>query len=605
MPGFSAQGLYAGAPNTFRGIPCGLSSDDAGKLIAYGTGNNAVARSIENPNEVIVCSRHTSQVTCARLSPSGALCASGDKDGNVIVWATRADTMEKLSFKALGGAIRDIAWSDDQERLIAVGEGKSGYANVFTITGNTIGNICGHSQAIVSCDFKKSRPYRVVTGGQDSLVAFFEGPPFKFKHTLPGHKATVNCIKYSPDGSTIATVSGLADIILLDGATGDRQRSITTDHAGTIMGVAWSKDGSLLATCSTDATIKLWKSADGSKVAETAAPAKKTINDHVLGVTILPDGRVVGVTLGGEVTFYSADLKAVTGSWRGHGRPVVALQPPSAANGGRLITVGVDSRVYSWAPAGASSLVQFPSAETDVLAAQVSVDGKSMLAVANTDIVECTLSGAGDSTVRKLATQTGGAVGLVVLNSGLICILQKQMMYVFNKAGEKKHDIKLLKFDASSIAAFGETVLVGGEHGVKIFNITPGAIQEKAVFTAGHEQAVVTAVAISADGALVASGDSTRRIVVWRLEDLSVVQDGLMYHSGRISALAFDPTSSARLLSGSFDCSFALWDVPNRKKVASEDGAHRNGVTAVAFAAEGTVNTAGADGNVRTWAVTA
>ena len=76
-----------------------------------------------------------------------------------------------------------------------------------------------------------------------------------------------------------------------------------------------------------------------------------------------------------------------------------------------------------------------------------------------------------------------------------------------------------------------------------------------------------------------------------------------MYHTGRITALTFDPASSARLLSGSMDCSFALWDVPNKKKLASEDGAHRNGVTAVGFAADGTVNTAGADGAVRVWGV--
>lgn len=51
-------------------------------------------------------------------------------------------------------------------------------------SGSTVGEVGGHSKTINSVDLKPSRPYRLITGGDDNIVAFSEGPPFKFKFTL-------------------------------------------------------------------------------------------------------------------------------------------------------------------------------------------------------------------------------------------------------------------------------------------------------------------------------------------------------------------------------------------------------------------------------------
>ena len=44
-----------------------------------------------------------------------------------------------------------------------------------------MGEFDGHSRRVLSCSFKPTRPFRIVTGGEDFLVNFYEGPPFKFK----------------------------------------------------------------------------------------------------------------------------------------------------------------------------------------------------------------------------------------------------------------------------------------------------------------------------------------------------------------------------------------------------------------------------------------
>lgn len=51
-------------------------------------------------------------------------------------------------------------------------------------SGSTVGDFDGHSKRVLSCVFKPTRPFRIVTCGEDFLVNFYEGPPFKFKQSL-------------------------------------------------------------------------------------------------------------------------------------------------------------------------------------------------------------------------------------------------------------------------------------------------------------------------------------------------------------------------------------------------------------------------------------
>lgn len=58
------------------------------------------------------------------------------------------------------------------------------FGHVFMAeTGTSVGEISGQSKQMNSCDFRPSRPFRIVTASEDNTVAFFEGPPFKFKCT--------------------------------------------------------------------------------------------------------------------------------------------------------------------------------------------------------------------------------------------------------------------------------------------------------------------------------------------------------------------------------------------------------------------------------------
>ena len=52
------------------------------------------------------------------------------------------------------------------------------------VLGSIVGEFDGHSKRVLRCDFKPTRPFRIVTCGEDFLANFYEGPPFKFKHSV-------------------------------------------------------------------------------------------------------------------------------------------------------------------------------------------------------------------------------------------------------------------------------------------------------------------------------------------------------------------------------------------------------------------------------------
>lgn len=624
MP-FTQTAVSFGSPNTTRGTPFTVSTDNAGKFLAYGSGVNVVVRPLsadanaDSLKDTVFCTRHTVAVTCVRLSPCANFVASGDIEGNVIIWARRPDALEKLKFKPISGPIRDMAWSDDSERIAIVGDGRSGFAGVFSVSGgNTVGELNGHTKAVNACDFKKSRPFRIVTGGTDAVAGFFQGPPFKFSHTVSGFTNSVNSVRYSPDSTLIAAVSGGKDVVLLDGMTGQKVRSFTTDHTGSLWSVAWSADNSCIATCSGDKSVKVWAAADGAKIAEyvlskeanTAAGA----GGQQCGVAFLPDGTLITVTLGGDVMFFDSELKVVR-VLKGHARPANALI--ASADGKSVISVADDGKVIAWgADLSSASGAQFQGTQ-DILmyaasAASAEDGSETVVGLANDDLVNINTETA---EVKKIAQHTGGAVAVAVVPKGnIIAVLQKASLTLYNgSTGEKLKASAAadgLGKECGALAAFGDLLAVGFEKQVNVFSVSAaGALTLVTSYTGVHSAAAggsVTALAFSADGSFIASGDTNRQLAVWNAKDASVVRDNMCFHASRVATVAFSPVSNTVLVSGGLDGALIAWDLANGNggKKTNQDMAHRGGVTRVAFAnasATKEIISTGADATIKRW----
>ncbi|MBK9053649.1 MAG: hypothetical protein IPL78_22925 [Chloroflexi bacterium] len=112
---------------------------------------------------------------------------------------------------------------------------------------------------------------------------------------------------------------------------------------------------------------------------------------------------------------------------------------------------------------------------------------------------------------------------------------------------------------------------------------------------------VVSAVAVSPDGRIVAGGDWNSQIYLWDSTTGAQIGPVLSLHTGPVQSLTFSPDGQ-RLVSTSTDTTVVLWDVATGQAIGQLAG---QGVlvTSAAFTPEGQLLTGGLDGRVLLWEI--
>mmetsp|Transcript_21785 Transcript_21785/g.30304 ORF Transcript_21785/g.30304 Transcript_21785/m.30304 type:complete len:377 (-) Transcript_21785:237-1367(-) len=82
-------------------------------------------------------------------------------------------------------------------------------------------------------------------------------PIFRIKHTLRGHHSSIASVKFSPDGSMLATASADKTVKLWNWREGTHIHTFEGHHKG-VSDVSWSADSKYLASASDDTTILSW-----------------------------------------------------------------------------------------------------------------------------------------------------------------------------------------------------------------------------------------------------------------------------------------------------------------------------------------------------------
>ncbi|KAF2317453.1 hypothetical protein GH714_022409 [Hevea brasiliensis] len=305
---------YACVPTTERG---------RGILISGGPKSNSPLHqsisphlNLDNPLDVSVYGDHGYQATVARYSPNGEWIASADVSGTVRIWGAYNDHVLKKEFKVLSGRIDDLQWSPDGLRIVACGDGKGkSLVRAFMWdSGTNVGEFDGHSRRVLSCAFKPTRPFRIVTCGR----IFWD------------HSNFVNCIRFSPDGSKFISVSSDKKGILFDGKTGEKIGELSSEdsHKGSIYAVSWSPDGKQVLTVSADKSAKVWEICDdgNGKLKKTLTCSGSGGVDDMLVGCLWQNDYLVTVSLGGTISIFSAsDLDKSPRQISGHMKNVTSL----------------------------------------------------------------------------------------------------------------------------------------------------------------------------------------------------------------------------------------------------------------------------------------
>jgi serine/threonine protein kinase len=246
---------------------------------------------------------HKSGVISVAYSPNGRLLASGDKDGEVLVW-NMPDGTSLYPLPANGSDVHALAFSPDGKFLLTASARGNGDINIWDAeTGKPDGALKGHTsglfefsfgpdgKTLVSAgwepkvrvwDFAARREVQAidVPGGQwirsvvvsaDGKIAVGSGEKvFLFKpdgQLVNTFDTKAGPLCFSPDGRLLAgTTWTEGRVTVWDVGTG-KKASVWRAHEGLANGVAFSGDGRVLVTAGSDG-VRLWDVATQAKLGE-------------------------------------------------------------------------------------------------------------------------------------------------------------------------------------------------------------------------------------------------------------------------------------------------------------------------------------------------
>lgn len=479
--------------------------------------------------------------------------ASGDSRGRVFIWAVKSQII-KLELE-VNKAIYDIAWSSDGQRLVAVGEGLETFGKAFIWnTGNSIGDILGHSKTVLSADFRPVRPFRLVSGGEDQLINFYEGPPFKFTSVFDEHTRYVNYVKFSPNGENFVSVGADKSIFLFDGKTGGMIKQIMdpeNGHKGSILCFSWNKDGTEILTSSVDKTCKIWSISEGKVVSTFAIHEKPTVSDQKCATLWLED-QLLTVSLRGDIAILDRNSPSIPKSIiQGHQARLSALETDWANK--IVYTADCDGRVMKW-QGGAG--VELPSDHSDRILA-IGVGGGRLYTACIDNSLDMTSN---ETTISsKFSGQPLDAVACIE-HPDICYVLTTGCKLLVHRDGICERTLELsIQGTALCVSPDGTHAFVAGANKIVKVDLSTGGNE---VVSKKHGSPV-SAMDYSRDGRFYVSVDSARYIYVWDSSTNACMNSGWKLHSAAPGSVSFSPDSSRVVTSGLDGTIFVFNDLTN------------------------------------------
>ncbi len=185
--------------------------------------------------------------------------------------------------------------------------------------------------------------------------------------------------------------------------------------------------------------------------------------------------------------------------------------------------------------------------------------------------------------------------------SGLVCVFDVAKRSVLTQwSGVKLWGKPANVYSVAYGGKKGQEFVVSGgsDRIVRVLDIQTGEARESP-----PQKAAVVAVAVSADGRLVASGDEDAVLRIWNIDDLRSSnpkpRGELQAHTATIQQVEFSPGDASKLVSAGDDGRIIVWNVKRACRV-QESKTQTAKIFGIALSPDGELlAAAGADGNVR------
>jgi WD40 repeat protein len=579
-----------GNPTTKRAFTTHLSYDKIRNKLIYPSGKCVILRSLDKGGENWIFNGHKYPVSVAKISPSGYYIASGDEAGNVLIWdCSQPDLLLKNEFKVLGNRINDLAWDADSKRIIAVGNGSDKFGHCFTFdSGNSIGEISGHSSQINAVAIKSTRPYSAFTVGDDSNVVFFKGPPFKFNQSNKTvHTNFIKMIKYSPNGKVAASVGVDRIISLFDGNTGELIKSFKDISKGGIYSIDWIDDETFLIA-SADAYLRI-VNIEGLILNEWSLTYK--IENQFLGCIVIDENKFIGLSLGGTLYVFNKDSNDPVEIINAHQVSITSLT--KLKNSNEIFTGSYDGKILKHSDVK-DDLVLGDEHKGLVVSIE-QFDANSLMSIS------------WDDKLNKIDNESLKIVNLddlqkqpidLKVNSEFAVVLFEDEVKFYDFTGKLIKSTPL-KFEASSIDVSDNFIVITD---AKNFQVHVYDLELQLINESNYLRSKPTVVSISYSNEYLACGDIQGKILLYSLKDFTLITSRWAFHTSKINSIKWSPDDKL-ILSGSLDTNLYIYSVEKPARNIKFLNAHKEGINCVTWLNENSIVSAGSDSCIKYWSV--
>jgi len=588
--------VFAPLPNAQRGVPLILTGDPKGQNFLYCVGNSVIIRNIENPGIAETYTEHSVQATAARYAPSGFYIASGDASGKVRIWdTTQKEHILKYEYQPISGTIKDIVWSPDSKRIAICGAGREKFGHVFLWdSGSSVGEIIGHTKEINAIDYRPIRPFRVVTAGEDKLVNWYEGPPFRFKSTVQGHTRFVNIVRFSPGGDLFCTGGADGKAFVCDGKTAEKVSSLGGDaaHTGGIYCLTWSPDGKQVLTASGDKSCKLWD-VETSQLVTEFKMGSQVENQQVS--CLWQGSHLLSVSVSGFINYLDVNnpdkpLRII----RGQNKNLTALEISSDAS--TVYAGSFDGRISYWSVDGGEVDLVSGSVHTNQVCSIVATPDK-LYSLGLDKSFKTIQAATNEFCPESLNLPDRDPTGLAISSDGLAVITTLQEVIVA-RDGERVSSLSVSYTpQATSFHPSQPEVAIGGkDQVVYVYTVSGNDLTEKTKFQVTGE---ISSMAYSPNGEFIAV-TSGRNILVYETGSYQQKHD-FLFHTARTMCVGWSPNSQF-IASGSIDTNIIVWSLATGNRTAVIKGAHPLSViTGIVWLSDSSFASCGHDCCIRVW----
>ena len=578
--------------NTFLGhtdLVLGVDFSPDGEHIVSAAADNTVKLWQRNGKLIETFTGHTDTILDVTFSPDGEIIASGGRDGTVRLWNLQGVLLRTLTGHQ--GAVEKVAFSPDGEIIASASEDKT--VRMYHRDGDLINVLIAHPGEVLTVAFSLDGE-TIATGDRDGIVKLWQRSG-KLIRSFQAHELAVRSIDFSPDGQTVVTGGddNVAKIWAIEGELiktlqGNNDRK----YDASITSVRYSPNGKIIATSSWDGTVKLWYP-NGTLYLDLYGH-----EGRIGKLDWSPDGSTIA-TAGWDNTVKLWQIRRpLVKTFYGHEASVLraAFHPQ-----GKYIASASDDRTIKLWQLDGTLIANFTGHDAEVYDIDFSPDGEI---IASTSLDRTIKLWKPDGTVlATLSGHTAPVWDVVFTPDGNLISGGADKTMRFWQLNRQKDKIeatakfKLFAHIASikDIAISKDGALIASvshDRTIKLWHSNGDLITNIVADTIG-----LRTVAISPDKKIIASGGKDRKIKLWTVEgELIATFNG---HKGIILDIEFSPEGS-KIASASSDGTVKIWDLEGNLLTTLQG--HRGLVWNIAFSPDGKqIATAGEDRTVKLW----